>query len=109
MQLFENIIPYLTTKVKRFYGVAMKEFCRYAVWDNKTGVMLVCGEKYKVKQNLDYLESFRCFRAGFRKIQAFVRKTVIKGREVDIVYWFNTPRRNPSRAVMPAGLVLGLQ
>ncbi len=86
----------------------MKEFCRYAVYDGKTGVTLACGEKYKVNQNLEYVESFRALCTRFRKVSAYGRHTVIKGRKVDIIYWFNTPVRKPFRTVTDAGLVLGL-
>lgn len=86
-----------------------KEFCRYAVYDSATGVRLVCGEKYKVNQNLEYVESFRGFYTHFRKVSAFARKAFIMGRAVDIVYWFGTFLRAPSRLVTDAGFVLGLR
>lgn len=87
----------------------MKEFCRYAVWDDKTGVLLVSGEKYKVKQGLEYVESFRSLRSRFRKVRAYARQSIIRGRKVNIVFWFNTPKRKPLRAVMDAGAVLGMR
>lgn len=86
----------------------MKEFCRYAVCDGKTGVALVCGEKYKRNQNLEYVESFKGLCTRFRKVSTYARQAVIKGRKVDIVYWFNTPVRKPFRIVTDAGVVLGL-
>ncbi len=87
----------------------MKEFCRYAVWDDKTGVLLVCGEKYKVNQGLEYIESFRSLQSRLRKVKAYARQSVVKGRKVNIVFWFNTPKRKPIRAVTEAGAVLGLR
>lgn len=83
-----------------------KEFCRYAVWDLETGVLLVCGEKYKVNQNLTYEQSFRYF---FRKVSAYTRFTDIKGRFVKVVFWFNAPKRKPCHFVTDAGLILGLR
>lgn len=87
----------------------MKEFCRYAVWDDKTGALLVCGEKYKVNQGLEYVESFRSLQLRFRKVKAYARQSVIMGHKVNIVFWFNTPKRKPLRAVMDAGAVLGMR
>lgn len=86
-----------------------KEFCRYALWDVKTGVLLVSGEKYKVNSGLEYVESFRGVNTRFRKVHAYARRTVIKGREVDIVCWFNTFKRAPFRVVNDGGLILGLR
>lgn len=86
-----------------------KEFCRYSVYDGKTGVALVCGEKYKVNQGLEYVESFRCFKSRFKKILAYGRHTELKGRSVDIVYWFNSPVDIPFRALTDAGRVLELR
>lgn len=90
-------------------GVKIKEFCRYAVCDSVTGIFLVCGEKYKVNQGLEYVASFRSLSSRFRKISTFARKAIIKGRSVDIVYWFNPPRRVPYRSVTEAGLIMGLR
>ena len=87
----------------------MKEFCRYAVWDDKTGVLLVCGEKYKVKQGLEYIGSFRSLQSRLRKVKAYARQRVVKGRKVNIVFWFNTPKRKPICVVTEAGAVLGLR
>ena len=87
----------------------MKEFCRYAVWDDKTGVLLVCGEKYKVKQGLEYIGSFRSLQSRLRKVKAYARQRVVKGRKVNIVFWFNTPTRKPICVVTEAGAVLGLR
>lgn len=86
-----------------------KEFCRYAVYDTVTDIRLVCGERYKVNQGLEYVESFRGLCTKFCKVSAFYRKSVVKGREVYIVYWFGTPRRVPFRFVTEAGQVLGLR
>lgn len=86
-----------------------KEYCRYAVWDNATGVMLIAGEKYKVNQGLEYVESFRCFETRFRKVSAYIRYTVIKGRSVKIVFWFNSPKHKPFSYVTDAGIILGLR
>ncbi|MDE5654200.1 MAG: hypothetical protein K2I46_01150 [Clostridia bacterium] len=86
-----------------------KEFCRYAIWDIETGVMLVSGEKYKAKDGLQYVESFSGLFTKFRKVNAFARHSVIKGRKVDIVYWFNAPKRKPCRKVNDGGLILGLR
>lgn len=86
-----------------------KEFCRYAVWDSLTGVMLACGEKYKKNIDLAYVESFRCRQSHLKKVSAYAMKTVVKGRVVDIVFWFNTPRHKPFRTVTDAGLILGLR
>lgn len=86
-----------------------KEFCRYAVYDSATGVRIIGGEKYKVNQGLEYVESFRGFCTRFRKVSAYARKAVIMGRTVDIVYWFGTFLRSPARYVTEAGLVLGLR
>lgn len=85
-----------------------KQYCRYAVWDIATGIMLACGEKYKVNQNLTYVESFRCWETRFRKVSAFIRFDTIKGRSVKIVFWFNTPKHTPFRTVTDAGLIIGL-
>lgn len=85
-----------------------KDFCRYAVFDGKTGVMLACGEKYKVNRGLNYDGSFRPWSAGFRRIAEYSRHAVIKGRAVNIFYWYNTCVRKPFRTVTPAGAVLGL-
>lgn len=87
----------------------MKEYCRYAIWDELSGVMLVCGEKYKINQNLEYVESFRCVKSHMKKVSSFARKSIVKGRTVDIVYWFGTPKNNPFRTVLDGGLVLGLK
>lgn len=86
-----------------------KEFCRYAIYDIATGVRLACGEKYKVNQGLDYVETFRGLCTHFKKVFAYGRKAVIMGRSVDIVYWFNTPVRTSFRFVTDAGLVVGLR
>lgn len=56
-----------------------KDFCRYAVFDGKTGVMLACGEKYKVNRGLNYDRSFSPWSAGFRRIAEYSRHAVIKG------------------------------
>ncbi len=86
-----------------------KEFCRYAIWDIETSVMLVSGEKYKAKDGLQYVESFSSLCTRFRKVNAFVRHSVVKGRNVEIVYWFNAPKRKPWRVVNDGGLILGLR
>lgn len=86
-----------------------KEFCRYAIYDGLTGVRLICGEKYKIKRCLEYVESFRGLCTRFRKVSAYGRKAVIKGRNVDIVYWFNSPVRTPARFITEAGLILGVR
>lgn len=86
-----------------------KQYCRYAVWDIATGAMLVAGEKYKVNQNLTYVESFRCWQTRFRKVSAYIRFATIKGRSVEIVFWFNTPKHKPFRYVDDAGAILGLR
>lgn len=86
-----------------------KEYCRYAIWDIATSVMLVCGEKRKVNKDLTYIESFRCLQSRFRKVSAYIRFATIKGRSVKIVFWFNTPKHTPFRTVTDAGLVLGLK
>lgn len=92
-----------------------KEFCRYAIYDAATGVRLVGGEKYKLNrefihfQGAKYVESFKGFCTRFRKVSAFFRNAVIKGRAVEIVYWYGTFRRAPSRYVTEAGQVLGLR
>lgn len=86
-----------------------KQYCRYAVWDIATGIMLACGEKYKVNQGLEYVESFRCLETRFRKVSAYIRFLTIKGRSVKIVFWFNTPKHTPFRTVTDAGVILGLR
>lgn len=86
-----------------------KEYCRYAVTDLKTGVRLVCGEKYKVNIGLGYVESFKGLCTRFKKVNAYIRNAIIKGREVQITYWFNTPKHTPCRVVTDSGLVLGLR
>lgn len=86
-----------------------KEFCRYAIWDEATGILLVSGEKYKARsENMQYVESFRCLSTRFRKVDVYVRHSVIKGRRVSIVVWFNSFRRKPWRFVSDAGLLMGL-
>lgn len=86
-----------------------KKYCRYAIYDIVSGNVLICGEKYKSNQNLEFVESFRCFKSRFKKVSAFVRHTQIKGLSVDIVYWFNTPLNTPFRAISDTGLDLGLR
>ena len=86
-----------------------KEYCRYAVYDVKTGIRIVCGEKYKANENLEFVESFRGFCTRFKKVSAYGRKAIIKGRAVDIVYWFNTPVRAPYRFIDDGGLIMGLR
>ncbi len=86
-----------------------KEFCRYAVRDLETGISLVVGEKYKAKGNLRYITSFRSWNTWFRKIDAYERYAVIRGRAVCIDYWFNTPKRKPCRYITEFGRTLGVQ
>ncbi len=86
-----------------------KELCRYAVRDIKTGTFLVCGVKYKEKNSLHYVESFRSLCTFFKKVDAYERFICIKGRCVQVVYWFNVPKDIPCRSVTDAGLILGLQ
>lgn len=43
------------------------------------------------------------------KVKAYARQSVVKGRKVNIVFWFNTPKRKPICVVTEAGAVLGLR
>ena len=86
-----------------------KEFCRYAVYDEKSSVRLICGEKYKVKQGLHYVENFRGLCTRFKKVSAYRRETVIMGRTCIVVYWFGTFRRSPRRVITETGLFMGLK
>ncbi len=86
----------------------MKEYCNYAVIDIETGELLVHGEKYKEKDGLPYLGTYR-LRHHFPILYTYGRIAVIKGRMVTITYLFNVPIGTPWRDVQHGGMLFGLQ
>lgn len=46
-----------------------KEYCRYAIYDSESGNVLICGEKYKLNQNFEFVESFRCLSHDLKRFR----------------------------------------
>ncbi|MEG2158249.1 MAG: hypothetical protein RRY18_00050 [Clostridia bacterium] len=84
----------------------MKEYCRYSLLDNQTGIMLVCGVKLKD------CKEFLCngyFYDWFRKITEYEREVKVKGRNCHIFYWTNVRDNKTFRFVDCKGKLLNLR
>lgn len=94
--------------MKRFDFYNLRYFCRYAVIDVETSVVLAVGEKYKRIGDLQYIDTFRLKIFG-RKIYQYVRFVNVLGRKCVIVYWFGQKVKEPWNKVMPAGAFLSMR
>ena len=95
--------------MKRFDYYKLRHFCRYAVIDVETSVVLSVGEKYKYIIDLQYVDSFRLKPFFGRRLYQYVRFVNVLGRKCVIVYWFGHKAKEPWNTVMPAGAFLGMR
>ena len=87
----------------------IRMFCRYAVVDLETSVVLKVGERYKNVMSLQYVSTFRRYPIFGRKINMYVDFRRVKGRKCIIVFWANVPGREAwDKTLFPGGF-LGLR
>ena len=94
--------------MERFYCMP-RHFCRYAVIDVETSVVLAVGEKYKYIVDLQYVDTFRLRPFFGKKIHQYVRFEKVRGRKCVIVFWVGHKAIEPWNKVMPAGAFLSMR